>query len=130
MFKGVFCYTEEALTGTKFRQLFEVSFSPVGANNREGEELTCLWWEDLIDEGSIPLPKLLEFASGADQVPPSGFEKKIEIKFYNQDGITRRFPYASTCSLELFLPRAVESYEAFKQIMEEAIVLTCGFGKV
>jgi len=56
---------EEALMPTDFRHPFNCSLSPVGANNREGEELTLLWWEEMIDQETIPLSNILEFCTGA-----------------------------------------------------------------
>lgn len=130
LFHDLFCHSEEQLTASKFRQLFHVCFSPEGSNDREGQEQTCLWWEELIDEGIIPFPKIFEFASGCREVPPLGFDKKIDIKFYNQDGKARPFPWTSTCSLEMSLPRAVENYTEFKELIEQALSNTCGFGKI
>lgn len=130
LFHDLFCYSEEQLTASKFRELFNVCFSLQGSNDREREEQTCLWWEELIHEGTIPFPKLLEFVSGCSEVPPLGFDKKIDIKFYNQDGKARRFPWTSTCSLEMSLPRAVESYPDFKDLIEQALSCTCGFGQI
>ena len=89
---------------TDFRRLFNYSLSPVGTNDREGEELTLfLWWEEMIDQETIPLSKILEFCTGADEVPPLGLERKIEIKCFNQESGLCRFPYTSTCALDLFL---------------------------
>lgn len=130
LFEKVFCFVEEVLTPTNFRHLFNICFSPIGANGREGEELTCLWWEELIDQGTVPLTKILEFSTGADAVPPLGFDKKIDIMFFNQESGLRRYPYASTCALNMFLPRAVESFKDFEELITQAIFDTCGFTKI
>ena len=45
LFEKVFCFEDKALMPTDFRCLFNCSLSPASANNREGEELTLLWWE-------------------------------------------------------------------------------------
>lgn len=126
----VFCFVEEGLMPNDFRRLFNYSLSPVGANNRDGEELTLLWWEEMIDKETIPLSKILEFCTGADEVPPLGFDRKIEIKFFNQESGLRRFPYTSTCALDMFLPRAVESFDEFQELVSQAVFDTCGFGKI
>ena len=130
LFHDLFCHSEEQLTASKFRELFNVCFSPQGYKDREQEEKTCLWWEGHIDEGTIPFPKLLEFVSGCSEVPPLGFDHKTDIKFYNQDGKVRRFPWTSTCSFGMSLPRAVESYPDFKELLEQALSCTCGFGQI
>ena len=57
LFRDLFCHSEEQLTASKFRELFNVCFSPQGSNDREREEQTCLWWEELIDEGTNSLPQ-------------------------------------------------------------------------
>ncbi|PFX22037.1 hypothetical protein AWC38_SpisGene13453 [Stylophora pistillata] len=64
---------------TDFRRLFNYSLSPVGTNDREGEELTLfLWWEEMIDQETIPLSKILEFCTGADEAMES-FEEFEEL---------------------------------------------------
>ena len=130
LFEKVFCFVDKALMPTDFRCLFNCFLSPAGANNREGEELTLLWCEEMIDQETIPLSKILEFCTGADEVPPLGFDRKIEIKFFNQESGLRRFPYTSTCALDMFLPRAVESFEEFQEVVSQAVFDTCGFGKI
>ena len=75
------------------------------------------------------LQHVLMFITGADRVPPLGFNKPITITFYDQDGEKRR-PWSSTCSLQLHLPRGEEDAEAFNDLMFSALKESCGFGKV
>lgn len=92
LFEKVFSFVDDALTPDSFRCLFNTCFSPIGNNGREGEELTCLWWEEMIDEKKIPLTNILEFCTGSDEVPPLGFDRKINIMFFNQEDGLRCFP--------------------------------------
>lgn len=132
LFKSVFCYleSEEKLTLSKFRTLFEVRFSPKGSNQRPGEEETILFWEECLDDAKIPINKLLEFLTGTDEIPPLGFHKKIEIQFYQQEIGKRRMPYTSTCALEFFLPRSVGSVNELESLLKQALFDTCGFAMV
>lgn len=75
------------------------------------------------------LKDVLQFITGADCVPPLGFGKKITIGFYDQEEGSTRLPYASTCSLNLALPRGHENYVSFSEMMKRVIFESCGFGK-
>lgn len=79
----------------------------------------CVFFEDL-----------LVFVSGADAVPPLGFQKQVEIQFFDQEDATRRFPFASTCALTFSLPRGVQSEEELTDILTDAVHGSLGFGKV
>lgn len=61
-------------------------------------------------------------------VPCLGFPGEPVIEFYEQEG-TSRIPYASTCSLSLFLPRGVEE-EEMNALLTRAIKESSGFGRV
>ncbi|KAF6739611.1 hypothetical protein FQA47_004892 [Oryzias melastigma] len=84
------------------------------------------------EEGEVDITyeELLVFTTGADSIPPLGFQQPVLIEFYDQEPGTRRIPYASTCSLTLFLPRGVGEEEDFKELMNTAIKGSLGFGKV
>ena len=77
LFHDLFCHSEEQLTAHKFQQLFHVYFSPEGSSDRQGEEQTCFKWEELIDEGTIPFPKIPQFSLGSCKVPPLGFARRL-----------------------------------------------------
>lgn len=82
-FEKVFCFVEEGFMLNDFRCLFNYFLFFVGVNNRDGEELIFLWWEETIDKETIFLSKILEFCIGVDEVLFLGFDRKIEIKFFN-----------------------------------------------
>ena len=84
----------------------------------------------MIGKETIPLSNILEFCTGADEVPPLGFDRKIKIKFFNQESGLCHFPYTSTCVLDMFLPRAVESFDEFQELVSQAVFHTCGFVKI
>lgn len=85
-----------------------------------------------IDGGAVhmQIKDVLQFISGADCVPPLGFEKKFIICFYDQEKGITRLPFASTCALQLSLPRGAEDESTFTTLMTSAIFGSAGFGKV
>ena len=78
------------------------------------------------DVGSTPgsdtvqLKDILIFATGCDKLPPSGLHPTPSLLFY--DG---SLPLASTCSNELTLPTAHDTYYEFSRAFVEG-VLGCG----
>jgi len=128
--KSLFCFEPRPLAVQSFRQLLKINFTEPGSNEsnsaREGEEATILWWEEFLDklEASDPhglLPQLLIFISGADNIPPLGFDRVIEIDFFNYKTGVRRFPTSSTCGLGITLPRGMPSYEEFEDLIVQAL---------
>ena len=73
----------------------------------------------------LTLEDVLVFVTGADHVPPMGFEKRLTLSFDSNS----LYPTASTCSLTLYLPTRFVEYEDFKTGMIEGIVSGFGFGK-
>ena len=71
---------------------------------------------------------ILAFATGATKPPPMGFPIRPTITFIADQSST--LPTASTCSLTLRLPLALNDYEQFKDRMSLAILNTVGFGQV
>ena len=59
------------------------------------------------------------------------FDHDIFIDFYDQEVEEggKRYPYASTCGLQLFLPRGVEDLSSFEEMMKESIFGSYGFDK-
>ncbi|KXJ11622.1 hypothetical protein AC249_AIPGENE15212 [Exaiptasia diaphana] len=98
---------------------------------RAKEEQSSLWWFNFLEEledsttSKITLEDILVFATGADKIPPCGFHKDIEIHFYeayesdsgSAHANTCRVPYASTCSMVLYLPVGIESFSKFKEML-------------
>ncbi len=75
---------------------------------------------------------MLKFTSGADRLPPLGFEKTPKVEFlpvYDQFGFVRKFATASTCDITLRLPTCHgESYNLFKESMIMSLKDNDGFG--
>lgn len=74
---------------------------------------------------------VLQFITGADYIPPMGFDHNLLIRFYDQDLQEggKQFPYASTCALQLFVPRGIEDPSRFEEMMKESIFGSVGFDK-
>jgi len=79
-------------------------------------------------ESSVTFPGLLQFITGIDTVPPLGFTKSITVDFYDMSS-SQHYPSSSTCDLRLWLPRGVGG-DKLKQLLEEAVVGSPGFGKI
>ncbi|XP_041862185.1 G2/M phase-specific E3 ubiquitin-protein ligase-like isoform X2 [Melanotaenia boesemani] len=115
MFLPVMTSTQQQpLTLKEFKQLFTVCYSHPNSELRAAEEATVINWETvltLVSDGrtGFSFEDLLVVITGADHLPPLGFHKPISLQFYSQDVNTSDvcLPYASVCSLELFLPRGV-----------------------
>ena len=74
------------------------------------------------------LEDVLTFFTGADSIPPLGFDRQPNVCFLHDESI---FCTASTCSIELRLPCChQENYEAFKQAMIMSLHDNDGFGGV
>ncbi|XP_031559871.1 G2/M phase-specific E3 ubiquitin-protein ligase-like [Actinia tenebrosa] len=141
--KEVFIYSDTPINVTKFRSLLKYNYSPLGSNSREAEEMAVLLWEEYLDdieEEETPdlnpdtLKELLIFVTGAEQIPPCGFDKKIEICFYDahESGNPNvcRLPYASTCSMTLYLPLGLKDVVEFKTVMAKSLEGYGGFGSI
>ena len=77
------------------------------------------------ETGDLTLEEILSFVTGADKVPPSGFQPSPSITF-NQDNV---YPKASTCALTLILPTKYHSdYVAFKNKLTFGFKNHGGFG--
>ena len=118
------------LTVDSFRKLLRINYSDPSSNRgnqaREGEEATILWWEEFLDnlDQSDPqglLPQLLIFITGANNIPVLGFPKNIDINFFDVELRSRHFPMASTCGLQLQLPRGIHSFDEFEGLTVRAL---------
>ena len=75
------------------------------------------------------LEDLLIFVTGADRIPPLGFDKSPTVVFVQNEA--RILPTASTCDLTLRLPTAHgANYNRFKEMMVMALKGHDGFGGV
>ena len=135
VFKKLLGDEPDKLTFTKFKSLYKVEFSEEGSNKRISENQTIYCFEVFLQdlsEGTIDglaLCDLLNFITGADQVPPLGFPNLIEIQFYNYSDCEKRLPWSSTCSLTLFLPRGITEETDFLLLMKRMLLECVGFGK-
>jgi len=77
----------------------------------------------------VTFEEILQFVSGADQIPVLGFDKQPTLYFFTPVHNVRRLPYASMCDIRLYLPRGVESDE-LTTMLEQSIVDSCGFGVI
>lgn len=78
------------------------------------------------DQPKVSLKMILAFFTGADSIPPLGYNR-VTLSF-NPDNY---YPTASTCGLELTLPtnfNEKDEYEDFKKRMNVAFTMHGGFG--
>ena len=75
--------------------------------------------------GSMTLNSVLNFFSGAEEIPPNGFSAEAMLHFSNDP-----YPTASTCALELTLTTKHEKYADFKNNFTTALQTHGGFGKL
>ena len=74
------------------------------------------------------LEDVLVFFSGANHIPPLGFDVKPTLGFVNFS--TATLPTASTCDLQLRLPSVYKDYCKFKDAMILGLKGNDGFGGV
>ena len=122
-FSLLFTATEPAAFGaSELRDLCCFRFSPEGSNNRIAEEATAYWWEVMLDgfdgvRAGFLAGDLLQFVTGSKVPPPAGFESRISIDFYTQEGGEKRLPHSSTCALVINLPRGLSSEEELQTLL-------------
>ncbi|XP_035502496.2 uncharacterized protein LOC118317692 [Scophthalmus maximus] len=122
---------QEPLTLEQFRQLFDVCYSRRDCRLRAAEEATVGHWETVLafvgnGQADFSFEDVLAFITGADHLPPLGFARLISLCFYSQDGL----PHASTCALELFLPRAVAGAADLLALLSRAVHEALGFARL
>ncbi|XP_052257757.1 G2/M phase-specific E3 ubiquitin-protein ligase-like [Dreissena polymorpha] len=108
-----------------------MNYSLVGSNDRALEDVSVFGWEAFlqsIEDGDIDvtLSEVIAFVTGADCFPPCGFSKLIDVDFYTCEG---RLPSASTCALQLWLPR-VNNPDMISKLMYRALKESYGFMKI
>lgn len=86
-----------------------------------------------IEGSQLGLKDLLRFATGADAVPPLGFNPNPTLRFIHKEDLPMNehhmaeFPRSNTCGLELRLPVAINSYDIFKTRMQTAMEMLTTF---
>ncbi|KAJ8030948.1 G2/M phase-specific E3 ubiquitin-protein ligase [Holothuria leucospilota] len=146
-FKCLLVQSDNELTFPEMKKLFHMRWSENSALV-DKEEDTVYSWEQFIrkssngecsqviklDDGTtetakIALHHILRFCTGADAIPPLGFDKQVDIHFFSVTPGVKPLPTASTCGLELHLPRGMDEADEFTKMMIEAIVCSPGYGK-
>lgn len=133
------------------KALFQVEYSTQGSYHRPKEEQTYIFFVDFLDEceGKMPymvvtyfiatvctienkvecsLEDILVFFSGADNVPPCGFQGVTPTLLFLHGNAS--LPTASTCELEFRLPAKYSHYAQFKDAMILGLRGNDGFGGV
>ena len=78
---------------------------------------------------TVKLRDILVFITGADCLPPMGFDNDSEIRFVGDSySHVMRLPYASTCGPTLYLPLVLSDPDVFDEKMDMAIVGAQCFG--
>ena len=75
------------------------------------------------DVPKVSLKMILAFFTGADSIPPIGYNK-VTMSFNGDNP----YPTASTCGLELTLPTKYDEYGDFKRSLNVAFTMHGGFG--
>ena len=68
---------------------------------------------------------ILAFFTGADKIPPLGFNQKATMVFHCEVLAT-----ASTCAMELRIPYRYTEYTQFRSSMIESLISNGGFGQI
>ncbi|KAK9519671.1 hypothetical protein VZT92_022383 [Zoarces viviparus] len=125
---------QQPLTVEEFKQLFTICYSRPDSRLRPTEEVTAGHWQNvltLVSDGKadFSFEDLLAFITGADHLPPLGFPRLISLRFYSQDASMSgtRLPHASTCALELFLPRGAAGAADLLALLSRAVREGVGF---
>ena len=66
------------------------------------------------EEIGCTLQDVLVFFSGANRVPPLGFDKRPSLTFLHNNA---KLPTASTCDIRLRIPACYTQYQNFKEAM-------------
>ena len=127
---------KEAFKASDLLKLCKPVYSPQGSNQRESEEETILWWEEFVstldksDTRNVSAEDILAFITGARTPPPAGFWQAITIEFFSREQGSKRLPFTSTCSLQLNLPRGIQSASDMELITTDALLQCQGFGRI
>lgn len=130
------CDVGSKLSFDVMMKLYDITWSPEGSTRKALEEMTVYSFEaslQVLEEGCNPitLKDLLAFWTGADSIPPGGFDEKLKVDFFSLDDTgPGRLPSASTCSLTIWLPRGIENPDTMLDMLTDAYQLSGGFGKI
>lgn len=86
------------------------------------------------NEFVLSLSNILQFITGASEIPAEGFDVQPSIVFHHDQpqNLNGRFPSANTCSCTLTIPvwEGLLNEERFCEIMTDAIIGCQEFGHV
>eukprot|EP00794_Sanderia_malayensis_P001016 gene1016-337_t len=132
------------LTAELIDSVFEPVFSPRGSNRYAIEEKLVFnftqYLED-VEKGNvevtlsdvqtkIKLENILQFITGAEEVPAIGFTPKLTIQFLH-DADTPRKLSVSTCANVITIPvHGMAEYESFANEFTFCMVNSPGFGTI
>lgn len=89
----------------------------------------CMYFFYFVDTPD-KFKSILVFVNGLDSVPPLGFSPPLKLKFRHPEADENfsvfATPYANTCFNTLSIP-VTETYNAFKEVMDNALDLGCLF---
>ncbi|KAJ1170684.1 hypothetical protein NDU88_002557 [Pleurodeles waltl] len=136
IFEEAFVWMEQEITTDTINGMFNIKFSPSGSNYRIQEEHIIGYWRDYLQDCEeltcqAKIKDILCFVTGANTVPPLGFNPQPSIEFLHVcSGQVQlsMFPEANTCGNVLRLPLSM-SYEEFKTNMDFGILNSPGFGR-
>ncbi|XP_076072986.1 G2/M phase-specific E3 ubiquitin-protein ligase-like [Mytilus galloprovincialis] len=133
-FKALFCGECPQTTLQSLSEICSVNWSDDGTNYKYCEEVTIYAWELFLQavedkEIDVTFGDILVFITGAEYIPPLGFDKKIEIDFFSPVEGETRFPFASTCGITISLPRNI-SHPDLSNLLVRAIKDSRGFHKI
>ena len=74
--------------------------------------------------GNVSLETVMNFFSGASDVPPAGYDVDPAIYFSNENV----YPTSSTCALQLTLPTCYSDFYSFKEALDTGFLMHGGFG--
>ena len=78
----------------------------------------------------LSISTILVFITGADSIPPLGFERQPTI-VVDHDDVTGQYPRASTCDMRLIISVGLQGpYDRFCDKMAFAILNCHGFGRI
>ena len=79
-------------------------------------------------EARLRFADILMFATGADAIPPCGFDPSPTLEFLPSSP-SAMYPTANTCSNVLCILIIHDEYEKFKETIEFAMLNAVGFGQ-
>ncbi|XP_046856273.1 uncharacterized protein LOC124449400 isoform X2 [Xenia sp. Carnegie-2017] len=129
-FKPLFTELPKKFSRESFKAIYEIEWSLKGSNNRIKEDEAIYCWEIFLNKIEdnemfyqtevksiiVHFEHLLQFTTGSESTPPTGFENSLTITFYDQEDGQTRYPYTSTCAMSLALPRGHEDPTMFEEL--------------